>query len=143
MAYKEKPLIDAGSKGLGTPDFFFSNPFFAGFFGMFVGAALGFFCAGIPGSLWAGGDNRAWFDFARSGSLIAMGIGFLVSTISLLAASVDKAQSRDRSMNFIGVVLAIGALFAADRVFGDRIVDLLEAISRSQALSSSLPRMPS
>ena len=138
MAYKEKPLIDAGSKGAGVPDFFFSNPFWAGFFGMAIAALLGGVCFGVPGALFAGGNNRALAGAISVGSIVAMIIA-LVANIYFLSSAGDDAHSvGDRGQTLAGAVVAC-AIFLAALWFGAPYMFALLELMSSSAIRPTTP----
>ncbi len=129
MAIKEKPLIDAGSKGAGVPDFFFSNPFWAGFFGMAIAALLGGVCFGIPGSLFAGGDHRALVGTIAVGSLCAMAIGIVANLFLLLSNRNDEQIVDDRWQAFAGAVIACAMMLAVIWFGAPYMFTMLELMS--------------
>jgi uncharacterized membrane protein len=140
MTLKEKPFIEAGARGMRPPDFFYSNPFVAGLLGTIVGAIIGFACGGVFASYYAAGDHEAWLNVARGGAGVVIVFSILVSAITAL---LNRGEgSNDRSQYFFGVAIASGLLIAGDRLYGDQIVELMDAVTRAQQDSSTLPRLP-
>ncbi|MCB2113167.1 MAG: hypothetical protein KDD85_06420 [Parvularculaceae bacterium] len=100
-------MIDAGAKGAGVPDFFFSTPFWSGFFGMAMAALLGGVCFGFPASLFAGGNNRSLLVAIFIGALVAMSIGMTALLIRTMTPVETRAEGYERDRTLLGGVLAI------------------------------------
>ncbi len=142
MTLKEKPLIDAGSKGAGVPYFFFAGPFAAGFFGMVVAAFLGAVCYGVPGALFAGGDNEALLNAILIGSFVAMAIGMVANLFQLIQSLGNNDLRGDRFKTFAGGTLSFLILIGLGAFAAPYLLEMMRAISQLQEASSYFPKSP-
>lgn len=142
MTFKEKPMIEAGSKGAGVPGFFFATPFIAGFFGMIMAAFLGSVCFGVPGALFAGGENRAFIAVVCGGALVAMVIGTIANIYLCIAAVGDADLLSEKLQTLFGGLVATAVVSAALYFGAPYAHAMLEHQSSGTIQLSVLPSHP-
>lgn len=130
MTFKEKPLIDAGSKGAGVPDFFFATPFFSGFFGMVMAAFFGGVCFGFPGAYFAGGENESFIQATQLGCVAGLAVGLVALYVHVLASSAEPETRADGAQFFVGGMVGLALSLAVIWFGAPAMIDLVDATSR-------------
>lgn len=129
MTLKEKPLIDAGSKGAGVPDFFFATPFFSGFFGMVMAAFFGGVCFGFPGAYFAGGENESFVQATQFGCVAGLAVGLVALGAQVLATAADPETRADGAQFFAGGIVGLAFSLAVVWFGAPAMIDLVDATS--------------